>query len=228
MEKSKMPVSTLTKNQFITFGPVEYQKNEETYRVTAIVRYDDRCGNGHNTFSITGSIDRKGKYDLWVEDSSGCIHEEISMHFPELAPLIKWHLTSSDGPLHYTANALYLASTKDCWGLEKGEKRQIKNGKTGLPAWHLVAIDENGNEVELYALNKSLDAAEAPACPYRLEYRAWCRIGEGKESDLDGARRAAVWPEATLQDFTQEKLDARLPDLMREFRAAVESLGFKY
>lgn len=223
-----LPVSKLTKSQSKVFGPVEYQENGETFKISATVRHDDRCNNGHNTFSITGEIYRKSKSGRWLEDSFGCIHEKISVHFPELAPLIRWHLTSTDGPMHYAANALYLASTKDCWGLERGEKRQIKNGKTGLPAWHLVAIDSDGSEVELYALNKSLDALDAPECPYRLEYRPWCRIGEGKESDLEGARRAAIWPEATLEDFTKEKLEARLPALMREFRSAVESLNFEY
>lgn len=45
----------------------------------------------------------------WVEDSGGCIHDEVAKHFPELAHLIKWHLSSTDGPMHYVANTVYWA-----------------------------------------------------------------------------------------------------------------------
>lgn len=65
------------------------------------IQYDDNCGNGHNTFSITGE----------TRDSGGCIHDEIAERFPELAKFIKWHLVSSDGPLHYVANSLYHAQS---------------------------------------------------------------------------------------------------------------------
>jgi len=40
-------------------------------------------------------------------EACGCLHDEIRQHFPELAHLIKWHLVSTDGPLHYIANTLY-------------------------------------------------------------------------------------------------------------------------
>ena len=38
---------------------------------------------------------------------SGCCHNEVIKHFPELAQYIRWHLVSSDGPLHYIANTLH-------------------------------------------------------------------------------------------------------------------------
>ncbi len=111
----------------------------------------------------------------WREDSGGCIHGEIAKHFPELAPFIKWHLCSSDGPLHYVANTVYLAGDRDCWGL---------------------------------------------------------RRGEGKDRELSAARRAAIWPDATDEDLTapglEQRLEARLPALLAEFRKAVESLGFVF
>lgn len=61
------------------------------------MRFDDRHNNGHNTFSITGL----------TYDTCGCIHKEIAEYFPEFKHLIKWHLCSTDGPLHYLANTLY-------------------------------------------------------------------------------------------------------------------------
>ena len=63
-------------------------------------------GNSTAYFSLTGSIHRnEGGY--WKEDSCGCIHEEISKHFPDLAPYVRWHLTGWDGPMHYEANASF-------------------------------------------------------------------------------------------------------------------------
>ena len=83
-----------------------YIKNGQKYRITAHMRFDDDCKNGHNTFAITADIDRaSGKG--WIDDAGGCLHDDIALHFPELQPYIKWHLTSTDGPMHYVANALY-------------------------------------------------------------------------------------------------------------------------
>jgi hypothetical protein len=38
------------------------------------------------------------------------MHEELAVVFPELAHLTKWHLVSTDGPMHYIANTTYHAS----------------------------------------------------------------------------------------------------------------------
>lgn len=86
-------------------------------RIEVTVCYDDSCGNGHNSFAITGSL-RAGK-----AEAGGCIHEEIARYFPELAPLIKFHLFDARGPWGYPSNALYHAGDRDCWGKRKGEPR---------------------------------------------------------------------------------------------------------
>jgi hypothetical protein len=82
----------------------------------AKVRWDDHCGNGHNTFAITGELYEPGRRvpgEAWLTNSKGervtlvacgCLHEEVARHFPELAPLLRFHLVSADGPLHYVAN----------------------------------------------------------------------------------------------------------------------------
>lgn len=172
--------STLTKNQTKTFRK-EYKEDGKKYVIYAIVRYDDQCNNGHNTFSITGEVRGPRGFEC-----GGCIHDEIAKHFPCLAPFIKWHLCSSDGPMHYEANTIYLAGDRDHWGLRNGESK---------PNWkHMVS--------------------------------------EGKQRELDAARRTAVWPEATDEQLCQEPeelrkaLRERLPALLAEFREAVESLGF--
>jgi len=191
----------------------DYTNKGRPETIIAEVRHDDRCGNGHNTFSITGIIyttDRQigegtirhsdGRA-LWAA-SRGRIHEDIAKRIPTLAPYIKWHLCSTDGPLHYIANTAYHADDRDCWGLRKSEFRAFTDKETGLPEWRLKA-----------------DSAYATS-------------GEGKERDLEAARHCAIWPEATDAELTDpglaDRLKARLPALLVEFQVAVESLGLVY
>jgi hypothetical protein len=223
---TEQPASVLTKKQTKTYGPRPITGYGKGATLTAEVRYDDQCGNGHNTFSITGEVRIPGRRDI---EAGGCLHDDIARKFPELAPLIKWHLVSSDGPLHYLANTLYHADDRDHWGLRKGEFRQHTSrgpcqagGVAGVPCWELRL--PQGQAKEVYAHDK-------PA-PLVLEWQPNGITGEGKARELDHARSSAVWPDATDEDLTapglQQRLEARLPALMAEFRAAVESLGFTY
>jgi len=203
------------------------------------VRHDDSCGNGHNTFAITGELyatERQphesrrtlanGKIVYLA--SCGMHHDEIRKHYPSFAPYLKWHLCSTDGPTHYLANTMYHAGDKDCWGLRAGEKRQIKNGRTGNPSWELTTI--NGRDCTVRGISKYVDSPEQPKSPCEgLMYSPWYRYGEGKEPELELARKSAIWPEATLEQLQNEELlRQRLPGLMIEFKKAVESLGFVY
>lgn len=210
--------------------PVEGYGTNGTMHVE--IRFDDNCKNGHNTFAITASIytvESRRQRDI---AAGGCMHEEIARVFPELVPLIKWHLTSSDGPMHYPANAVYHASNRDHNGLLAGERRQIRNGKSGLPAWKLAYVDSNGNEVE--KPTSYVDSEIRPECSVTVAYVPWERVGEGKERQFDFARSCAVWPEATDEQLSMEPdalravLAARLPQLLADFRAAINSTGFAW
>ncbi len=90
----------------------EKDHRNKPIRIHCTIRFDDECGNGHQSFSITGET---------TDGCCGCIHELIAEHFPELEPLIKWHLVDTDGPMHYVANATYHASDLDYNGHAKGE-----------------------------------------------------------------------------------------------------------
>lgn len=201
-----------TTSNVITIGPRKTGPNETT---VVNLRWDDTCRNGHNSFSVTCDI-----YERNRDVGGGAAHDHIAKHFPEVRHLLKWHLCSSDGPLHYVANAMYHASDRDCWGLRKGEERQIRNGKTGKPCWRL--------EPRTKELPPTIDSDEKPEGTETHEYVPWMRVGEGKEPNLEAARNCAIWPEAELEDFTEEKLRERLPGLMWEFKAAIESQGFEY
>ena len=159
-----MNTSILTKRQVRTYGPKPIVGYGPGAQITAEVRFDDQCGNGYNTFAITAEVVTPASKRQNDIAAGGCLHEDVARIFPELAPLIKWHLCSSDGPMHYEANSLYWA------------------GQTKWEADNLVNF-----------------------------------------------RSTAVWIDATqhdMQTITPEILRARLPALMAEFRAAVESLGF--
>src|SRR5262245_39920246 len=128
----QLPESKLTKRQRKEFR-ADYMDGDRPGVIVAEVRFDDQCGNGHNTFAITAEIfeppyqrgepskihDPSG-IKCWLS-ACGCCHDDIAKHFPELAPLIKWHLVSSVGPMHYLANATYLAGNRDYNGRAAGE-----------------------------------------------------------------------------------------------------------
>ena len=235
------PESKLTKKQKKTFRK-DVIINGDPVVIIAEVRHDDECGNGHNTFAITAKVYEKyqqpheptvthenGK-TLWL-NMCGCCHEIVAKHFPELAPLLKWHLVSTDYPLHYYQNTVYHSGDRDCWGLRKGEFRQHTSrgsnqngGVAGVPNWELKIPKDLKTDV--YAMEK-------PA-PVLLEWQPSGMTGEGKEREFDHARSSAVWPDATDEQLSldpeelKKLLAARLSALMAEFKAAVESLGFIY
>jgi hypothetical protein len=141
---------TITTKREVISGPIDIGYTSHSNRpdlARACLRYDDACGNGHNSFGLT----------LDGENFGGCMHDEIEQYIPEYADLIKWHLCSTEGPLHYIANTVYWA----------------------------------------------------------------------KEGNIDFARSCAIAPAATLEQLrNQGWLENRLPRLLVEFRAAMESVDW--
>lgn len=276
-----MSVSILTKKQTKTFRK-DYTEDGKPCVIIAEVRYDDECGNGHNSFGITGTL-----YDSYrcpgestVQSSGktlyccggGCIHDEIAKHFPHLKPFIKWHLTSSDGPMHYIANTVYLAGTADCSGHNPGdpeiEKRLVVEG---IPDGVDIRISKDEFDyfqshkeeaIDIHTVEHKKDTYDFGP-KYTFFADEWYKCGfdslpeaqgclelfragkvsyqdvivgyyKGKDRELDSARSSAVWPEATDEELSctceelTAKLQARLPALLEEFKAAVESLGFTF
>lgn len=201
--------SALVKSQFKKYGPKVYAEGGEKYRITATVRYDDEFGNGHNSFSVTADIDCQDSRGRWVDDSGGCCHDEIAKHFPDLAPVIKWHLTISDGPMHYLANTVYHAT-------QHGPEM----------AW--VYFEDVNNKIERHVV-KYCEIEEAQSICNSHGYTMEVDAKTAKEANLEYARFSAVWPDATqAQLLDKNQLKARFPDLLAEFKIAVESLGFTY
>ena len=267
-----LPPSILTKQQYKTIGPRLVKGYGQGAALRAHIRYDDCCGNRHNTFALTGTVRVPGRGEV----AGGCLHDDIAEVFPELAPFIKFHGCSSDGPLHYIANTTYLAGERDCNGALKGEpmrwKSAIKfdcspivwgNRNQGFIKWvcSLKSFDgvcpvvvEHGPDEDGYKFGPHYTlsgfAAKWHECPFdsahvASQFLEACRLGlsevkectawgEGKARELVLARSAAIWPEATDAQLSLPKgelaalLLARLPQLMLDFKAAMESLGFVY
>ena len=245
-------------------------RTEGTTKCRAFIRFDDECGNGHNSFAITGET-QDFYQGRWHGGSFGCVHEDVAKCFPELAPFIKWHLTSSDGPMYYIANTKYHASNKDCWGKLKGEPHHhhthIKfgtfpvtqvisdklfkflkertsytdpelviveltytpDGKTYSPQYTFEGLEATWGNAPFKSRNEAEQMKEALEI-YPVEFiRIPWSWGEGKERDFKAARNSAVWPEATeaelMADDLEDKLKARHPQLMQEFRVAIQTLG---
>ncbi len=208
---NELPASKLVKNQ-------KQQHRVEGFRLDGghgiliiDIRYDDQCGNGHNSFSITGSLYRDTTAERNMV-SCGCIHDDIEEYAPQFAHLIKWHLTSSDGPMHYIANTTYRAK-------EHGpEKAHIYFEDKNLP----IPMDRQCMKYD------SIENAKA-VCKADDRYTMEVDEKTAKVADLDAARNSAVWPEATAEQLRdKDALAARLPALMVEFKDMIESLGMEY
>jgi len=260
--------SILVKNQKKMFSK-EIKLDGKKLNMKVTVRYDDECSNGHNTFAITVDITTPRGRDYM----GGCCHEEVSSFFPELAPYLKWHLTSSDGPMHYVSNSLYHSRTTTHDGKKVGEPVSFKTrvGFHTIPFTFEESVkgffdylkslyDRKFSDINIVPIEHKKDTYDFKP-KYTLsgfdKNREWYQCpfdtkGEAEEflfalnnfkmmfiqiptqwaepvtPNLSFARSCAVWEDAKIEDFTEEKLKARLPALMKEFKKDVETLGFVY
>lgn len=186
-----------------------YNEVGNKYKITVELRFDDNCRNGHESFAITADITENGR-----EYMAGCCHDEIAACFPEFAPLIKWHLTSIDEPMHYVANTMYHAS-------EHGANRAF--------VYYTGCADPLGIEAKKERLLGYVDADKAREAEGKAGYRVVWDEKTAKVANLEYARSSAVWPDATPEQLrSKAALNARLPALMAEFKAAMENVGLIY
>lgn len=201
----ELPKSVLTKEQK-KVSRRQYTEEGIDYRADINIRFDDECGNGHNTFSLTCAVWRK-QNGRWVEDSAGCQHDLIARISPTLRPYIKWHLVSTDGPMHYIANTMYHASAIS-W--------QQRKYYFYLEGKLIRIVDEAERDFLNMKYGKEATFKDYPN-------------PAAKEPNLQYARECAVWPDATLEQLQDTALlTARLPALMEAFKHDMEELGFTY
>lgn len=199
----------------------DYFEDNQPNVLIATVRYDDQCNNGYNTFSITAdlyqvyrqtgepTVQHNGR-TLWL-NSCGQLHDEIRKHLPELAPYLKWHLVSEDGPLHYIANTLYHAK-------EHG------------PSYAFIYYNGLSDPLGIGGTDERLIGYYPAESAIKAEGEAGYRVrwdkNTAKVANLDYARKCAIWPDASLEELRDEgKLRARLPKLMEDFTKDLATLG---
>jgi hypothetical protein len=124
IESAILPESKLTKSQKKT----NTIKTSDGGKLKIEIRFDDECGNKHNSFAITADYWSPERVDRREPDSCGCQHDLIIQEYPELAKYIKWHLCSTDGPMHYIANTTFHAGNLDCWGRSPGQPSRFEYG----------------------------------------------------------------------------------------------------
>lgn len=188
-------------------------------KITVKIRFDDDCRNGHNTFAITADVVTPASLRRHDVEACGCLHNEIAEVFPELAHMIRWHLCSTDGPMHYVANTLYHAR---------------QHGPNRAWVYFTGTIDPLGiGETKERLLGyRDRDAAlKAEGKPgYRVEWDE----KTAKVQNLEYARSSACWPDATDEELNLPAADlekilmARLPGLLCSMRADIEAAGFMW
>lgn len=196
--------------------PIEGYGADATLQVE--IRFDDEFKNGQNSFAITAEVRIPRRHDIGAR---GCLHTEIAEVFPELSHLIRWHLVSTDGPMHYIANTVYHAD-------EHGPTRAWVYFK-GPSATDPLGLGNDDIKERLLGYLNADKAREAEAQPgYTVKWDEKTIKVQG----LDHARSSAVWPDATDAQLSVPKeeltaaLNARLPALMQAFRADIEAAGF--
>jgi len=132
----------------------EYTERGRKYRIIVTYGIDyDFARQYHQSpyYSITCQIDEKTTHG-WRDYSGGADHKSIAEHFPELEPTFKWHLTGTEGPMHYPANPKYW------WEQLKGVSRWERRPYDPDPleafkhaaVWDVVATDEHFNLHEIH------------------------------------------------------------------------------
>ena len=92
----------------------------------------------------------------------GCLHELVGEAFPELRPLIAWHLAADGAPMHYIANARF-------W-------HDMANGKRERKAYDPDPRTAFASTIHWGVIPETLSADQLltlawPACEHHLEQR---------------------------------------------------------
>jgi hypothetical protein len=82
--------------------------------------------------SITGEIRRPRAREA---HTVGCIHDQILKAWPDLAPLVRWHLSDDTGtPMHYLANGMYW------WEISVGLNTNTPHGPDPVEAFKSTVV----------------------------------------------------------------------------------------
>lgn len=200
-----------------------YRVTKHTLKETFIIKISlaDECKNGHQDFSITGSIYEKGKA---LTDrnmiSGGAIGDEIAKAFPELAIFNRLHLCDSDGiPMYAVENGFYhlkngfnSKSTGDMFKSEFCDYYRLTPEQ-----FDIVSKSENKIEYALLLQDLGILAQwkeEAKQAIEQLEKLT------GDEFVCDSKKSQYNAPEiAQIEDFRHKKASGYFSDELKQQRA---------
>jgi hypothetical protein len=118
-------------------------------------------GNSYAHYSITGTVKKLDKRYRDPVITCGAIHEIILEHFPDLAPIVKVHLSEPDGvPMHAEANSRYWC------GLSKYPDGRVMSPRDSYGRITLET-DADGIEWSPDTLASHLQTDRATACELR-------------------------------------------------------------
>lgn len=200
-----------------------YRVTKHTLKETFIIKISlaDECKNGHQDFSITGSIYEKGKA---LTDrnmiSGGAIGDEIAKAFPELAIFNRLHLCDSDGiPMYAVENGFYHLkngfNSKSTGDLFKSEFCDYYR----LTPEQFDIVSKSENKIEYALLLQDLGILaqwkeEAKQAIKQLEKLT------GDEFIYDSKKSQYNAPEiAQIEDFRQKKASGYFSDELKQKRA---------
>lgn len=200
-------------------------------KIRAEYGFESMNGPGREHFSITGETKTTNGRGGWLEGSFGRIHdEEVSRYFPELRPLIRWHLTSPTGPMHYEENAIF-------WFERIGQEEKAEQNFRSTIVMGAVPGDEEGlaeaRKEAFGADTADLEKDIATAKAVRETVQAEIKKMERTVRDLKDAERAITDTiEAGVRAIAERRsnpirvwLAARKPALMAEFWKTMQEFG---
>lgn len=124
-----------------------FREGQGRRRHTVTAELHSLCGQ-HPHFSVTMDTYRQAGNGRWMDDAGGCRHDEVRRLFPSLAPYLRWHGVSIDGPIFYAANAAYWAGLNSEWcngGPNDPPNREHFDATT---LWGALPGDADGHPME--------------------------------------------------------------------------------
>lgn len=147
-------VSQNVRNAALKYSETKcFMQGGQKYEITINISFDDERNNKSFDFSVVGKIDRIAKNGSRINETCGCIHNELLRHFPKYANFVEMHLRNREGmPMHLFANGFY--------HLSKG------NTKAVIEDWWIT--EEDGEKA--VRLFKAVDQDEFTYLLYKLGF----------------------------------------------------------
>lgn len=170
------------------------------------LRFDDDPQNNHNTFAMTGTVyakdpNRYGRGDRNIESLGQVLKEIAEVLPPAMRELDNFHLVSTEGPMHYPANTLYLAGDRDYNGKAAGEPARTSKKLTveGAPGVPVSGLKPDMVEKLDQLLQEGESLGERVEAPHRKgEFDTHYTF-----TNLHSAKRPAEWAHAPFRTLEE-------------------------